>query len=270
MLIRQCLCPIALMFGLMAAACTASVAQAGDDNGKAKRTQPLVTDRPDFTESAVTVPAGLIQLEGGYTFSQAAGERSRTLGELLLRIGTGANSEARIEIGSYSVIRGATRSSGWTDGSIGFKLQLAHASEVRSAAHPDLALIGSISLPTGATSMRSDRLQPTFKLCSAWELSEKTGLSANLIWSYQQGTGGSFSQFGGSISAAHSLNERMGVYLEYFGFLPSDRGGPNQNFVDVGITYLVTPNLQYDARLGRGMNSASNEFFAGVGAAVRW
>jgi zinc transporter ZupT len=34
--------------------------------------QDLVTDRPDFTESALTVPAGMRQLEGGYTFTPAA------------------------------------------------------------------------------------------------------------------------------------------------------------------------------------------------------
>ena len=32
-------------------------------------TEPLVTDRPDFTESTLTVPFGHVQLETGYTFT---------------------------------------------------------------------------------------------------------------------------------------------------------------------------------------------------------
>ncbi len=31
--------------------------------------EPLVTDRPDFTESTEAVPAGHLQLEAGYTFT---------------------------------------------------------------------------------------------------------------------------------------------------------------------------------------------------------
>ncbi len=42
--------------------------------------EPLITDRPDFTESPVAVAPGLFQLEGGYTFSKDAGEDKHTLG----------------------------------------------------------------------------------------------------------------------------------------------------------------------------------------------
>lgn len=32
--------------------------------------EPLVTDRPDFTEASVTVGRGVLQIESGYTFVQ--------------------------------------------------------------------------------------------------------------------------------------------------------------------------------------------------------
>ena len=34
---------------------------------------PLVTDRPDFTESAVGVPIGRVQIEAGYTWTRKGG-----------------------------------------------------------------------------------------------------------------------------------------------------------------------------------------------------
>ena len=53
---------LALSLGALFCVPWAEVAVAGDD--------PLVTDRPDFTESAVTVTRGRTQIEMGYTFSQ--------------------------------------------------------------------------------------------------------------------------------------------------------------------------------------------------------
>ena len=53
--------------------------------------EPLVTDRPDFTESTVTVGRGVMQLECGYTFTadDEAGVRTNnhSFPETLLRVG---------------------------------------------------------------------------------------------------------------------------------------------------------------------------------------
>ncbi len=45
--------------------------------------EPLVTDRPDFTESAETVAPGLFQLESGYTFTRRGDDKEHALGEFL-------------------------------------------------------------------------------------------------------------------------------------------------------------------------------------------
>src|SRR5262249_30520623 len=62
-----------------------------EEDGKSKLDEPLVTDRPDFTESPTTVGAGVIQLETGYTFTSDASGGVRTADhsfpEILLRIG---------------------------------------------------------------------------------------------------------------------------------------------------------------------------------------
>ena len=53
--------------------------------------EPLVTDRPDFTEASVTVGYGVVQLETGYTFTyDSDGDerpRSHSFPETLLRVG---------------------------------------------------------------------------------------------------------------------------------------------------------------------------------------
>ncbi|MCZ6506947.1 MAG: hypothetical protein O7A04_02700, partial [Acidobacteria bacterium] len=66
------------------------------------RAQELITDRPDFTESAVVVPAGSIQIEGGLTWVDDGGSQGTLSGpEILLRWGLGDRFELRIGLPDY-------------------------------------------------------------------------------------------------------------------------------------------------------------------------
>src|SRR5262245_49645413 len=60
-------------------------------NAAEKLAEPLVTDRPDFTEASSTVGLGVFQIETGYTYSYDANATSSTTGhsypETLLRYG---------------------------------------------------------------------------------------------------------------------------------------------------------------------------------------
>ena len=61
---------VLLSFSLLLAATSRSVAQHESDHGPIDpMKEPLITDRPDFTESTEAVPAGHVQLEAGYTFT---------------------------------------------------------------------------------------------------------------------------------------------------------------------------------------------------------
>lgn len=68
----------------------------------------IATDRPDFTESAETVPWGRVQLEMGYTFTQEKGARlsyrEHTMPEFLLRIGIVERFELRFVWAGYSYV----------------------------------------------------------------------------------------------------------------------------------------------------------------------
>src|SRR5215207_9327340 len=82
-----------------------------------KLDEPLVTDRPDFTESPATVGQGVVQLETGYTFTTDSAGGLRTTNhsfpESLWRIGMLADwLEFRI-VWNYEVER--TRAGGMVD-----------------------------------------------------------------------------------------------------------------------------------------------------------
>jgi hypothetical protein len=234
--------------------------------------EPLVTDRPDFTESAETVAPGRFQIESGYTFARVGDDKEHTLGELLLRVGLFQQVELRIAGNSYVWLESPDGDAdGFEDMSVGAKIKLLDASEEFDLMRPNAAVIVATSLPTGAESIGEDEPQPELKLALAWDLSERFSLGSNLNYAYLNEGGDRFHQFSGSIALGFRLTEQWGTYIEYFGFVPESDGGPNTSYFNGGFTYLINEDLQLDARAGVGVwNGRSPDYFTGIGFAWRW
>jgi len=228
--------------------------------------EPLVTDRPDFTESALTVGRGRLQVEGGYTFTKKGDDNNHSLGELLLRLGLLERLEARLGINPLSVVDrpGRDESSGPDDINVGAKYNFIDASR---GLVPELGLLGSAVIPL----KNDDRPAaiPALTLAAAWILSDDLSLASNLGWVYGGVTDNRFSSFSGSVALGVSLGKRWGAYAEYFGFVRTG-GNPNENFVNTGLTFLVSPNFQLDGRIGTGFEDPQPNYFAGVGASFRF
>jgi hypothetical protein len=231
----------------------------------------LVTDRPDFTESTETVPRGRTQIEGGYTYTRTGGEREHSVGEFLVRHGVGDNVELRFEVPSYLRARGlAGRESGLQDGSLGFKVILRRGTDELGLKNPHISLIGAANLPIGAQRFRGSGFLPEAKLLIGANLTERVSLTSNLNYAARREDGDRYSEFAASLSLGVKLTERVGTYIETFGFLPGGR--PDSKYINGGFTYLVNNDLQLDARLGRGINNSGGEpdYFVGVGVSQRF
>jgi hypothetical protein len=236
--------------------------------GKPKSDELLVTDRPDFTESAEAVPAGRVQIEFGYTFDRVGREKLHSLGEVLARVGILEKTELRIGINSYSLSRSpGANLSGFQDASLGFKIKLLEGAAKYGLGIPHIALLGGTTLPLGSDDFGEDEWQSDVKLAAAWDLSERFGLSSNVNFSSLSEDGDRFNQFSGSIAIGYALTEKTGCYLEYYGFVPDTENSSNTNFFNGGFTHLVSENFQLDIRGGIGLNGIEPEYFAGIGAA---
>ena len=81
-------------------------AQDAVDKSADAMAEPLITDRPDFTESTDAIPAGHFQLEAGYTFTYDREHtdrvRDHAAPEFLLRIGVIDDVELRLGWQGYS------------------------------------------------------------------------------------------------------------------------------------------------------------------------
>lgn len=263
---------------------TAAFAPSLLDDFRAPFDGPISTDRPDFTESTSVVPRGRFQLEGGYTYTvdreRGRGTHDHTFPEFLLRTGVGSGWELRFAWSGLSLTREAYRDrndagrrvwvrehdDGATDLNVGFKTRLVEA----SGWVPGLSLIGQLSLPTGSLSKSAGDADPEIKLLWSYSLTERLGLAGNVNVAAPNDDRGRFFQNAASISLAYAISDQVGAYVEYFGFYPAARGSDCAHSLNGGFTLQVTENLQFDVRAGGGLNEEADDFFAGVGFAIRF
>lgn len=243
---------------------------------------PLITDRPDQTESAYTVPRGLFQIEGGYSYGRGTENGSdltfQAFPEALLRFGVTDRFELRlgvpgIEVNETDALTGQSDERGLVDASAGFKTLIAEG----EGAVPRTAFIGTLFLPTGDDGFSSERADPAFRFVFSNALGESVSIGYNvgMFWLTEGDAAaeldtGSF--FDWTVSAGFSATERLGAFVELFGVtrVGGDGGARPVNALDGGMTYLVTPRLQLDASASIGLSSLAPDWTFGVGASYRF
>lgn len=230
--------------------------------------EPISTDRPDQTESAQLVPAGVVQVEGGATLSASRGARTTSYGEILVRAGLHDALELRVEPLTYTTVRGggAARAGGVEDVGLGIKVPLFRRDSVPRFV-PDVSVIGATSLPTGARHLRGDGAQPGAVLAADWSLAERLGFGSNLTISRGRTDGERYWERGASATLGIGLSERAGMYAEWFA-VRDTRDDAAVHVLNSGITYRLSRDFQLDARIGRGNRDSGS--FGGIGFATRW
>jgi hypothetical protein len=253
--------------GLLALAFLAPAVAAGEE----PQAGPLVTDRPDFTESAVSVDPRRVQLEAGYTYEDAGDDEIDSIGELLLRIGLTRTLELRIAPVSYvrQLSRAGTGASGIEDPTVGIKWEIARGGEPPSILAPEAALIVSTTLPVGGSEVSADEPLPAAVLALAWETHGSLGVASNLGVSAESDGEDRYAVGLGSLALGLDLGGSWAGFLEYYGFLPEGPERSSTHFVDTGVTYLVSDDFQLDLRVGTEIGGETDSF-AGVGLAYRW
>ncbi len=234
---------------------------------------PLVTDRPDFTEAASTVGRGVRQFELGYTFAsdREGGLRtaSHSYPEVLMRAGIVADwLELRLGQSFSDVAEGSSRQRGAEDLYVGLKLGLTP----QAGRLPELALIPQATIPTGSGSFSRRRMLAGVNLIYAWEVGDRVSTAGSTQFNSQidEVTGSLFVLGAQSWTVGYELTERLGAYAEWFALFPhgADSASP-EHYFNGGLTVQLSDNLQWDVRVGAGLNRASDDFFVGTGLSWR-
>lgn len=239
--------------------------------------EPLVTDRPDFTEASSTVGRGIAQLEFGYTYVDDKSGTERTqlhsYGEPLLRLGVLADwfemrlalfpLERRTTIGGVQDATG-----GLSDLYLGTKLALTP----QEGFLPEMALIPQMFVPAGSRAFTSNQLEPGINWIYSWEINDvlSTGGSTQANRRRDEADD-AFVRIAQSWTIAYSLTDRLGAYTEWFSLIPVDAAADHtQSFFNGGFTFLLNDDVQWDIRAGVGLNDAADDFFMGTGLSIRY
>ncbi|MEO5799603.1 MAG: transporter [Gemmatimonadales bacterium] len=234
-------------------------------------TEPINTDRPDFTESSTLVPLHRLQFESGYSWTEAkanaGGGGSATFPELLIRYGLSNRLEFRVGQSFTRVSPPAGQGSGITgrdDLYLGLKIGLG----AQRGGQPALALLAHTSLPTGDSKTSASGTYPGLAILAGWDLSPDwsldTGIEANRV-------SGDAWEIAPSLSLGRTISARVKGYAEIYSLLPvlAESGAGNSHYVNGGLAFLITDNFQLDARVGAGLSDRADRYFFGFGFAIR-
>lgn len=229
---------------------------------------PLVTDRPDQTESAQVVPLKSLQIETGIVFESDRSGLLETntvhLATTLLRYGLFKRAELRIgsAFTTQNTKIGANESelSGLNGLSLGTKLDIAD----ESGWIPETALLAAFNLPAGEKSFSGEKTDISLVLAGTWSLSGKTGLGFNAgsVWDES-----SEMRLKYSLVLGRSVSDNTGAFLEIFGQLLPESNPEIR--LDGGFTHLLQKNLQLDLSAGFALSEISADFFLSGGFSIR-
>jgi hypothetical protein len=227
------------------------------------KAEPLVTDRPDFTESAVAVPVGVLQIELGSTYEQGSGVKIFSGPELLLRYGFTKRWEWRLGLPDYAhQSGGGSRISGTGDTYIGFKYQ---AGPTRAGW--DISIIPAMNIPTGDSGFGSGHWDPEVLFCLSQDLHDNKSWAMMAALSAPMDTGSRNFTWHQTLVFGYTLNERLSLFLEYAGTFP--RRGNAQHLLHSGFAYALDSRSQLDFHFGFGLSNASPDYFIGFGYAIK-
>lgn len=232
---------------------------------------PIVTDRPDYTDGTEIVARGTVQVETGGTFTRAPDEASATVGEVMLRVAASSRAEARIGLNSYAFSRAGGRIvHGFDHMSLGTKIKLVSGGGEGSIV-PAVAVLITSSLPTATPRMSTRRVQPEAKLAAAWIVTSRVSFSSNLNRSVIRESGGRYTEWGASGSLGVEMARRLSSYVEYYTTMPRSTRIRSSRYLDSGLLFALTDDLQLDLRAGVGLRHvAGPDYFLGSGVSRRW
>jgi len=208
-------------------------------------TEPAISaDRPDVATPPRVLRPGLIQFEGGVTFSMDTGgdrqEHTLTFGSRLIRIGAGRSVELRVA-GDGILSRsndGVSRdTSGWSDLAVGAKLALVHEGRIV----PAISLLPSVSVPAGYKAFTSSTYDPSMAVARLETLPAGLSLVGTLSGTSIFEVRIRHARYTSAIGMWFPAPARSTAYVEMYAVTCGGAGSASARIYDAGLTHNFGP-----------------------------
>lgn len=228
--------------------------------------EKIDTDRPDQTESSVTVPQHYFQAELGFNRENLF-EKNYDLihPTILLKYGL-KKFELRLEATCKSSYEHFIPDPKWTTGfdpvEIGFKLAFWEEKKLL----PKTSLIVHLGIPAlSSKSFKPDHLIPSFRFTMQNSITENIAIGYNLGAEWDGYT--SIPTWLYTFAPGFNLGEKWYAYIETFGFIRNNE--PPQHNLDAGIAYYISNDVKIDISGGMGISETAPKNYFAVGFSFR-
>lgn len=232
---------------------------------------PLITDRPDQTESPDLIPKGLLQIELGFLYEEKSeenfNEETFIYNTTLIRYGLLENLELRLgfdiaqsKIKKYEVPKTESMG-GFSPLYVGFKIGIVEEKKLL----PKIGFLGGAILPFSAAEVfKPEGTGGEFRFSFAHTLSKTWGFSYNFGASWNGEP--PYISYIYTAVLNHGFTTNLSGFVEIYGEFPEQRR--SEHLIDAGFTYLLSNSLQLDLSAGTGLTT-SQDYFVGAGISVR-
>lgn len=235
----------------------------------------MSTDRPDTTESPITVDAGHFQIEASaldYNRDKSAGVKTETwtVGAVNLKVGLLDRTDIQFVFDTYanskSTGAGASPTAeGIGDLTVRLKQNLwGNEGDSKTA----FALMPWVSAPTGSDDLSAGKYEGGLIAPLAFDIA--AGVAAGLmiqgdvLWDAVASK--YFVAWTHSATCGFEITDAVGVFVEYVGITDSGRAANYRAYGNSGVTFAISKNTVLDTGVRIGLNRAADDFgcFAGV------
>jgi hypothetical protein len=240
----------------------------------------LATDRPDKTESPITVDAGHFQWEmdfANFTRDDTDGKQTETwnIAPFNLRIGLLNNVELSLIFGSYAHEHTEDRTAGTTSSLSGvgdfitrLKINLWGNDSGQSA----FAVFPFVKFPTNTDGLGNSSVEGgvIFPFSAKVPAKIDMGMETGVNFSRNEAGADNHQEFVNSITFAREIVGNLSGYCEFFSSVSNERDSDWIGTVDLGFTYTLTANLQLDCGCNIGVTDAADDINAFSGISIRF
>lgn len=233
----------------------------------------MSTDRPDATESPITVDAGHVQLEMSFVeFSRESdgGRRDTwTIAPLNCKIGVHNAVDVQLVFDPYEADREHAQPvvSGVGDLTVRIKVNLIGNDTGEFA----LAVMPFVKLPTGASEVSNGAMEGGIIVPASFELPRQFSLGIMLELDAVRNSRGSYdAELVHTAALGRELWGDLGGFVEYVGVATLKSDTDYRASVNAGLTYGVTPDIRLDGGVGIGLTDVASDIVAFAGISVRY